>query len=82
MTPRCGYRRRNNGKGHETKRIRTRRAHRRGGFRIYPNESQIDGLRKDYTEMGKMIFDKRAPSFDEILCVLAEIEGKINGGNR
>ena len=24
----------------------------------------------------------RAPSFDEILCVLAEIEGKINGGNR
>ena len=53
-----------------------------GSFRLYPNESQIDGLRKDYAEMGKMIFDKRAPSFDEILCVLAEIEGKINGGNR
>jgi hypothetical protein len=53
-----------------------------GSFRLYPNESQIDGLRKDYAEMGKMIFDKRAPGFDEILCALAEIEGKINGGNR
>ena len=23
-----------------------------GSFRLYPNESQIDGLRKDYAEMG------------------------------
>ena len=51
-----------------------------GSFRLYPNEKQIDGLRKDYAEMGKMIFDKNSPSFDEILAALVEIEGRINGG--
>ena len=53
-----------------------------GSFRLYPNEDHIDGLRKDYAEMGKMIFDKNAPSFDDILAALTEIEGRINGGNR
>ena len=53
-----------------------------GSLRLYPNESQIDGLRKDYAEMGKMIFDKNAPSFDEILDALVEIEDKINGGKQ
>ncbi len=53
-----------------------------GTFRLRPNESQIEALRKDYQEMGKMIFDKNAPSFDEILAALAEIEKKINGEER
>ena len=53
-----------------------------GSFRLHPNENQIDALRKDYAEMGIMIFDKCAPSFDEILSAIDKIEDKINRGRQ
>ena len=49
-----------------------------GTFRLLPNEYQIDGLRADYREMEKMIFDVNRPSFQDILEDLKRIEDEIN----
>lgn len=44
---------------------------------LIPPSHSLDALRKDYQEMGKMIYGKR-PSFDEILQGLSDLEKEIH----
>jgi len=48
-----------------------------GNFRVSPSHLWADALRRDYEEMKVMIFGE-APSFDEILATLKELEKEIN----
>jgi hypothetical protein len=48
-----------------------------GSLRLVPPASRVVELREDYAKMGTMIFGE-PPSFEHLLQVLAEIEGRIN----
>lgn len=48
-----------------------------GTLRLVPNETRVPGLRQDYRAMAPMIFGD-APSFDEILVALSQLESEIN----
>lgn len=50
-----------------------------GTFRLIPPEPRISSLQTDYSAMRDMYLAE-APSFDEVLGVLAELEARINGG--
>ncbi len=52
-----------------------------GTFRLVPPAGRQGELRRDYLAMREMIFGP-APSFEEMLAVLAEMESAINGGGR
>jgi hypothetical protein len=48
-----------------------------GSLRVVPPEHRLAALRQDYRDMGAMIFGQ-APSFDELLRYLVELETAIN----
>ena len=50
-----------------------------GTLKLLPPLFRLASLEKDYASMQNMIFDKRI-EFDEIIEVLGELEGEINGG--
>ena len=47
------------------------------GLKLYPREERIDALKKDYGEMGVMIFGT-PPSFEEIVSGIKELERELN----
>jgi hypothetical protein len=49
-----------------------------GTFRLVPPSVRLSALRRDYQAMRDMYLFEPA-SFDEVLAVLAELEGRING---
>jgi len=49
-----------------------------GTLKLLPPSFRLASLEKDYASMQNMIFDKRI-EFDEIIEVLGELEGEING---
>jgi hypothetical protein len=49
----------------------------RGSLRISPPDSKIQQVRSDYRDMQEMFF-REAPSFDELIADLKEIEDRIN----
>jgi hypothetical protein len=48
-----------------------------GSLRVVPPEHRVAALRQDYRDMGAMIFGQ-APSFEELLWHLEELEAAIN----
>lgn len=48
-----------------------------GSFKLLPQDKYIEDLKKDYTAMGNMIFDKQL-SFEEIIETLEKLEEEIN----
>jgi len=48
-----------------------------GSLRLMPGEELAAALRRDYDELAPMLFGK-APDFEQILQVLAELEERIN----
>jgi hypothetical protein len=48
-----------------------------GTFRLVPDEARLSELRADYRDMGQMIFGA-APSFDDIIATLKQLEEEIN----
>lgn len=52
-------------------------AGRPGTFAIKPNEGMLDSLRRDYANTAPMIFG-RAPTFDEIMVSVSEIDAAVN----
>lgn len=48
-----------------------------GSFRVVPPEYRLPGLKRDYLAMREMIFGT-APSFDDILSTLRNLEQRIN----
>jgi len=51
-----------------------------GTLKLLPPSFRLASLEKDYASMQNMIFDKRI-EFDEIIEVLGELEGEINGSS-
>lgn len=53
-----------------------------GGFRLVPDDQSIEELSKDYDRMLqiKMVYDKPAPSFDEIIADIRQLERTLNSG--
>jgi hypothetical protein len=51
---------------------------RKGTLRLYPAEHNLTALKKDYLEMGNMIFGD-IPVWEEILGYLRQLESEING---
>ena len=49
-----------------------------GTLKLLPSATHLDALRKDYRNMGAMIFDDPIPSFDEILEGIGQLEAEIN----
>jgi hypothetical protein len=48
-----------------------------GSFRLVPNDALRDALRSDYSQMEPMFFGA-APSFDELVDALRQLEARIN----
>lgn len=48
-----------------------------GSFRLVPNDALRDALRPDYAQMQPMFF-RAAPSFDELVDALRQLEARIN----
>lgn len=48
-----------------------------GSLRLVPKPEQIQELKKDYREMGVMIFGE-IPAFDDIVAVLTDLEAETN----
>jgi hypothetical protein len=53
-------------------------AARPGALRLMPDEARIKDLRADYRAMAPMMFDKTAPSFDDVLAKIAALPETIN----
>jgi hypothetical protein len=52
---------------------------RAGTLRLSPHPGRIADLRADYRKMAPMMFDDPAPSFDDVMKRIAELEKTING---
>ncbi len=48
-----------------------------GTFRLVPDQARLTELRRDYQDMRQMVF-RAAPSFDEIVAALQELQTAIN----
>ena len=48
-----------------------------GSFRLIPPENHLPELRKDYLDMGVMIFEE-IPDFESIIKTLSQLENQIN----
>jgi hypothetical protein len=51
---------------------------RRGSLRLFPDEKQIDGWRRDYNAMRGEMFFGEVPDFSEVLRVVREFERAFN----
>lgn len=51
-----------------------------GSLKLYPAESSLDALSRDYSAMRSMIFGDDIPRFDEILAIMRQLENEINEG--
>ena len=49
-----------------------------GIFRLVPSTASLPRLRSDYAEMQEVMIFGDAPSFDELLATLTELESHIN----
>jgi hypothetical protein len=49
-----------------------------GSLRLVPNEARIKDLRADYRAMAPMMFDAKAPAFDEILARIGQFQDDVN----
>jgi hypothetical protein len=52
-----------------------------GTFRLVPPEARVKALRKDYRDMGVMIFGE-APRFEGVLETLVALESELNSLRR
>jgi hypothetical protein len=51
---------------------------RAGTLRLLPSSDRVADLRTDYRKMAPMMFDNPAPTFDDIMKQIAELEKSIN----
>lgn len=49
-----------------------------GSLRLLPSEARIKDLRADYRAMAPMMFDAKAPAFDEILARIRQFQDDVN----
>jgi hypothetical protein len=50
----------------------------KGTFRLVPDSESQSALRRDYRDMGMMIFGE-IPNFDTVMNILQRLEDEING---